>query len=82
MPLYVIHQPVIVAIAFTVVGWTAPSIVKYVVIVAASFAICVVLYEWLIRPFRLTRFLFGMTSTRTPAGQLARSPLDLRRARS
>ena len=81
LPLYVIHQPVIVAIAFTVVGWTAPSIVKYIVIVAASFAICVVLYEWLIRPFRLTRFLFGMTSARTPGGQLARS-LDLRRARS
>lgn len=82
LPLYVIHQPVIVAIAFTVVGWTAPSIVKYIVIVAASFAICVVLYEWLIRPFRLTRFLFGMTSARTPGGQLEGSPLGLRRARS
>jgi hypothetical protein len=55
--------------------------VKYIVIVAASFAICVVLYEWLIRPFRLTRFLFGMTSARTPGGQLARSSLDVRRAR-
>jgi acyltransferase-like protein len=82
LPLYVIHQPVIVAIAFTVVGWTAPSIVKYIVIVAASFAICVVLYERLIRPFRPTRFLFGMTSARTPGGQLARSPPDFRRARS
>jgi glucans biosynthesis protein C len=82
LPLYVIHQPVIVAIAFTVVGWTAPSIVKYIVIVAASFGICVLVYEWLIRPFRPTRFLFGMTSGRTSGGQLARSPLDFRRARS
>ena len=82
LPLYVLHQPVIVAVAFTVVRWTAPSIVKYIVIVAASFAICVVFYEWLIRRFRLTRFLFGMT-TRTPGRQLARSPLDdVRGARS
>lgn len=81
MPLYVIHQPVIVAIAFTVVGFAAPSIVKYIVIVAASFTICVAAYEGLIRPFRPTRFLFGMTSKRTPGGQLARSPLDFPRAR-
>jgi peptidoglycan/LPS O-acetylase OafA/YrhL len=82
LPLYVIHQPVIVAIAFTVVGWTAPSIVKYIVIVTASFGICVVVYEWLIRPFRPTRFLFGMTSTRTPRGPLVRSLLDSGRAGS
>jgi hypothetical protein len=36
--------------------------------VSASFAICVLIYELLIRPFRPMRFLFGMTPTGTPVG--------------
>lgn len=51
----------IVAIAFTVVTWNAPMLLKYLVIVTSSFVSCVALYQWLIRPFRTPRFLFGMT---------------------
>jgi glucan biosynthesis protein C len=65
LPLYVIHQPAIVAIAFTVVQWAVPSIVKYAVIVTTSFALCAAVYEWLIKPFRPMRFLFGMTPAPT-----------------
>jgi glucan biosynthesis protein C len=73
LPLYVIHQPAIVAIAFTVVQWAVPSVVKYAVIVMASFALCAAAYEWLIRPFRPMRFLFGMTPVTTDPGPV-RSP--------
>ncbi|WP_180686391.1 acyltransferase family protein [Streptomyces gossypiisoli] len=60
LPLYVLHQPVVVAFAYGVVGWHAPMAVKYVVIVAASLAVILVVYEVGVRRTRVTRFLFGM----------------------
>ncbi|MBX9397309.1 acyltransferase [Streptomyces sp. TRM72054] len=60
LPLYVLHQPVVVAFAYGVVGWHAPMAVKYVVIVAASLAAILVVYEVGVRRTRVTRFLFGM----------------------
>ncbi|WP_037639918.1 acyltransferase family protein [Streptomyces bicolor] len=60
LPLYVLHQPVVVAIAYGVVGWPAPIVVEYAVIVAGSLAVILVLYECVVRRTRLTRFLFGM----------------------
>lgn len=64
LPLYVLHQPVVVAFAYGVVGWSAPMAVEYAVIVAASLAVILVGYEYGVRRTPLTRFLFGM---RTPA---------------
>ncbi|MEV0694264.1 acyltransferase family protein [Streptomyces sp. NPDC050388] len=60
LPLYVLHQPVVVAFAYGVVGWSAPMVVKYVAIVAASLAVILAVYEYGVRRTRLTRFLFGM----------------------
>ena len=60
LPLYVLHQPIVVAVAYGVVGWHAPIAVKYVVIVAASLALTVAAYDLLVRRTRVTRFLFGM----------------------
>nr|WP_128430646.1 acyltransferase [Streptomyces cyaneus] len=60
LPLYVLHQPVVVAFAYGVVGWSAPIVVKYVMIVTGSLAVILVLYECVVRRTRLTRFLFGM----------------------
>lgn len=60
LPLYVLHQPVVVAFAYGVVGWHAPMAVKYVVIVAASLAVILAVYEVGVRRTRVTRFLFGM----------------------
>jgi len=59
LPFYILHQTVIVAIAFHVVGWNLMVIAKYLIIVLASFAIiCVLLYP--IRQINAIRFLFGM----------------------
>ncbi|MGQ4386363.1 acyltransferase family protein [Streptomyces sp. SAS_270] len=60
LPLYVLHQPIVVAVAYGVVGWDAPVAVKYVVIVAASLALTVAAYDLLVRRTRVTRFLVGM----------------------
>ncbi|MFG1665597.1 acyltransferase [Streptomyces sp. Y7] len=60
LPVYVLHQPVVVALAYGVVGWPAPIVVEYAVIVAGSLAVIAVLYEGVVRRTRLTRLLFGM----------------------
>ncbi|MDJ1132272.1 acyltransferase family protein [Streptomyces iconiensis] len=60
LPLYVLHQPIVVAVAYGVVGLRAPMPVKYAVIVAASLTLTVLAYDLLVRRTRLTRFLFGM----------------------
>jgi glucans biosynthesis protein C len=60
LPLYVLHQPVVVALAYGVVGWSAPIVVKYVLIVSGSLAVILLVYEFVVRRTRVTRFLFGM----------------------
>ncbi|MFJ8539618.1 acyltransferase family protein [Streptomyces sp. NPDC093591] len=60
LPLYVLHQPVVVAFAYGVVGWPAPIVVEYAVIVTGSLAVILAVYECLVRRTRVTRFLFGM----------------------
>ncbi|MEK8225766.1 hypothetical protein NKG05_06330 [Oerskovia sp. M15] len=57
--LYVLHQPVVVSVAYAVVGWSVPAPVKYVLIVLASFTVTVGLYD-LLRRTRPSRFLLGM----------------------
>jgi glucan biosynthesis protein C len=69
LPFYVLHEPVIVAVAWVVVRWPAPLLVKYLAVVAASFALTLALYEGLVRRFQLARFLFGMKPAR-PTGPI------------
>jgi hypothetical protein len=64
LPFYVLHEPVIVAVAWVVVRWPAPLLVKYLSVVAASFVLTLALYEGLVRRFQLSRFLFGMKPAR------------------
>lgn len=60
LPFYILHQPIVVAVAFVVVQWELPMAVKYVVIVTVSFALIIAVYDLLVRRTRVTRFLFGM----------------------
>ncbi|GIH95607.1 acyltransferase family protein [Planobispora siamensis] len=60
LPVYILHQPILVAVAYGVVRWEAPIAVKYAVIVAASLALTLIAYDLLVRRTRVTRFLFGM----------------------
>ena len=60
LPLYVLHQPVVVAVAYPVVGWDLPAAAKYAVIVVASLGVLLAVYDVLVRRTRVTRVLLGM----------------------
>ncbi|GAA5021388.1 acyltransferase family protein [Actinopolymorpha pittospori] len=60
LPFYVLHQPILVGVAYEVVRWDAPSLLKYVVIVAASMALTIAAYDLLVRRVRVVRLLLGV----------------------
>jgi hypothetical protein len=60
VPFFLLHQPVIVVIAYFVVQWDAPIIVKLPVVVVGSFAVTIGLYALVIRRIRPLRMLLGM----------------------
>jgi len=59
LPFYILHQTIIVAIAFFVVSLNLIAIGKYLIIILASFSIVGILLLP-IRQFNVLRFLFGM----------------------
>lgn len=59
MPFYIIHQTVIVVIAFYVVQWHTAVLVKYLLIVIATLTITFLIFVS-IRRTNVTRVLFGM----------------------
>jgi hypothetical protein len=68
LPFYILHQPVLLAIGYFVVQWTIPAVAKFVIIDIISFAIIMVLYEYVVRRINLLRFLFGMKLRVRPSG--------------
>ncbi len=60
LPFYILHQSVILPLAFFVVHWSIPDVLKFLIILCASFGIVLGLYEFLVRRFNPLRFLFGM----------------------
>jgi hypothetical protein len=66
LPFYVLHQSVIVAIAFYVISLDLIVIEKYLLIVLASFSIIVALL-YPISKINLLRFLFGMRMRKRPS---------------
>jgi len=63
-PFYILHQTVIVAIAYVVVQWAWPAGLKYAAIAIASFALSLLIYEVAVRRWGPVRFLFGMKPRR------------------
>jgi glucan biosynthesis protein C len=59
LPFYVLHQSVIVAIAFYVVGLNLIAIEKFLLIILASFPIILALL-CPVSKINVLRFLFGM----------------------
>jgi surface polysaccharide O-acyltransferase-like enzyme len=72
LPFYILHQTVIISVGFFVIRWPIPDLVKFAIIAASSFAIIMLLYEFLIRRFNLLRFLFGMRLLKRAAPLIAR----------
>ncbi len=59
-PWYVLHQTVIVAVAFVVVRWDLGVLPKFGVVLVASFGLTLLVYEFLVRRWNSVRFLFGL----------------------
>jgi peptidoglycan/LPS O-acetylase OafA/YrhL len=60
LPFFLLHQPVIIVIAFYVVQWDAGIPVKLVTVVVGSFLVTLAIYELVIRRIGPLRTLFGM----------------------
>jgi peptidoglycan/LPS O-acetylase OafA/YrhL len=63
LPFYILHQPVIVLIAFYVLPWNLAPEVKFLVVSTAAIIVTFVLYELLIRRIKVLRWLFGMKTS-------------------
>lgn len=63
-PFYLLHQPIIIVIAFYMVEWDVAVIWKVIFITTTSFTLTVSVYWFLIRPFNPIRVLFGMKRMR------------------
>ena len=59
-PFYILHQTVIVIIAYYVVKVDETIGIKYLFILLLTFFVSVCIYHLFIRPYELMRFLFGM----------------------
>ena len=64
MPFYVVHQPVIVVIAFFVVQWEAGLPIKLLAIALVAFVVSVGLYELVIKRIHPLRAMFGVKAPR------------------
>jgi glucan biosynthesis protein C len=60
LPFFVVHQAVILAIAYFVVQWETTIPIKLLVLVLGSFLVSIGLYEWVIKRVGILRLVFGM----------------------
>jgi glucan biosynthesis protein C len=61
-PFYILHQTIIIIIAYPMINWSEGIIMKFLLLTILSFITTVGTYLIFIRPFNITRFLFGMKS--------------------
>lgn len=59
-PFYIMHQTVIVIIAYYVVGTSDEASLKFMFLLIVCFFIIIAIYHLFIRPYNMIRFLFGM----------------------
>jgi len=60
LPFFILHQPVIIVIAYYVVQWQMGLVPKLLIVVPSSFLVTVGIYEFIIRRIPLLRAMFGM----------------------
>ena len=70
LPFYVVHQPVILAIAYFVVQREAIIPIKLLVVVLGAFALSIGLVELVIKRVGVLRALCGMKGGRADQGQV------------
>jgi len=63
-PFYLLHQPVILIIGFFLIKWEMPDFARFLLLIISSFGITCAMYWFLVRPFSITRVIFGMKPLR------------------
>lgn len=71
LPFFVLHQAVILVIAYYVVQWQASILVKFLVIALGAFAVSLGITEFIIKRIPILRTLFGMKTDKSPKAQVA-----------
>ena len=66
VPFFVVHQPLIIVIAFFVVQWHAALPIKVAAVVLGAFVMSIGLYELIIKRIRPLRAVFGMKTRAVP----------------
>jgi glucan biosynthesis protein C len=74
-PFYILHQTVIVILAYYVVKTTDNIESKYFFIVTVTFILCIAAFHLLVRPYKITRFLFGMKEQKDVAAKKISIPV-------
>ncbi|MFZ5644497.1 MAG: acyltransferase family protein [Bacillota bacterium] len=59
-PFYILHQTIIILLAYYIVQYNWPIALKFVVINILSFSITLACYDLLVKRIKVLRFLFGM----------------------
>ena len=59
-PFYILHQTVIVILAYYIVHWDVNLWIKFLVLAVSSLASSLLLYDVFVKRWSVTRFLFGM----------------------
>ena len=62
-PFYLLHQPVIVITGYFTIQLDVAVAWKVIIVLLSSFTLTTSIYWFLIRPFNLTRIIFGMKKT-------------------
>jgi peptidoglycan/LPS O-acetylase OafA/YrhL len=67
-PIYVLHMLVLTFVAFFVVRWDSSLLTKFLIIVALTVALTLLLYDLFIKRVGVLRFLFGLSSNQPHGG--------------
>jgi glucan biosynthesis protein C len=60
LPIYILHQPIILCIGFFIIPLQLPILVKYLIITPLALSISLGIYEYGIRRVNLLRYAFGL----------------------
>jgi len=71
-PVYVVHLPISTAIAYHVVRWNLPVAIQFPIIVLLTLSVSILIFEFVIRRTKLTRFLFGLKINKRPTSTHSR----------
>jgi hypothetical protein len=73
-PFYILHQTIIIIVVYYLIGIHETVGMKYIFTVGISFFLTMGIFHLFIRPFALTRFLFGMKPKEKQAKSVAAKP--------